>query len=45
MPYLIALAGLVSLALWRRSQGPIAVADDDSLFGKTEQPPRRSAKP
>lgn len=43
MPYLIALAGLVSLALWRRSQGPIAVASDDSLFGKPA--PRQSAKP
>ncbi len=47
MPYLIALAGLVTLALWRRSQGPITLDPGDSLFGKTTppEPPPGSAKP
>lgn len=33
MPYLILLSGLVTLALWRRSKGPITVGENDSLTG------------
>lgn len=40
LPLAILLSGLVSLALWRRSKGPITVEPDDSLTGK-----RPSAKP
>jgi len=39
LPLLILLSGLVTLALWRRSQGPIEVSKDDPIFGRGQRPP------